>query len=267
MNFKADLHCHSNFSDGTDTPEQLIDLAIEKGLSGLSITDHDTFEAYARAVPYAQEKKLLLLTGVEFSSSFRTEPIHILGYGISLQSEALHELCERHKKRRGERNLRILQKLERLGYAIDPAELKADDRTIGRPHIALALIKMGVVSSMREAFDQLLGEGKPAYTPGEVIEIEETIETIHQAGGKAILAHPQLIKKKSTFRQMLQKPFDGLEGFYARMPLHREGPYLEAAKERNWLITGGSDYHGSVKPQAELGSSWVDEETFYALYK
>ena len=265
--FRADLHCHTNYSDGTDTPQQLIDLAIEKGLSGLSITDHDTVEAYGEALPYAEEKKFSLLTGVEFSSSFRGEPIHILGYGVSLKSEALYLLCQRHKKRREQRNSRILQKLEYLGHSIDPSKLQSNDRTIGRPHIALALIELGVVSTVREAFDRLLGEGKPAYTPGEVIEVEETIETIHKARGKAILAHPQLIRKKSNFKQMLSKPFDGLEGFYARMSRQREEPYITAAKERNWIITGGSDYHGSVKPQAELGSSWVNEETFDVLRK
>lgn len=262
--FKADLHCHSNCSDGTDSPIQLIDLAIDLGLAGLSITDHDTVAAYKEAAPYAKKKNFPLLTGVEFSSSFRGEPIHILGYGISIKSEAIQKLCLRHKKRREKRNQRILEKLNHLGYLV---ELPQKRETIGRPHIALALMEIGAVSSVSEAFERFLGEGKPAYTAGEVIEVEETIDTIHRARGKAILAHPQLIKKRSTFRQMLQKPFDGLEGYYARLPLVRESEYLKAAIDREWIITGGSDYHGSVKPLARLGSSWVDEETFYALYK
>ena len=260
--FRADLHCHSHYSDGTDSPQELIDLAIKVGLSGLSITDHDTVAAYKEALPYAQKLNFPLLTGVEFSSSFRGEPIHILGYGISITSEAISKLCERHKKRRKERNQRILEKLKHLGY---PVELQEEGETIGRPHIAMALMEAGVVESISEAFERFLGEGKPAYTPGQIIEVDETIDTIHRARGKAILAHPQLIKKKSTFRQMLQKPFDGLEGYYAKLAPSREKEFLEAAKERNWLITGGSDYHGSVKPQAILGSSWVCKETFDAL--
>ncbi|MCH9704423.1 MAG: PHP domain-containing protein [Chlamydiae bacterium] len=264
MSFRADLHCHSSCSDGTDSPAELIDLAIEKGLSALSITDHDTVDAYEEALPYAKSRNFSLLVGVEFSSFFRSEPIHILGYNLSLKSEALAQLVLRHKKRRKQRNDRILEKLRHLGHEI---ELEETGHTIGRPHIAQALVKKGVVSSIEEAFVRLLGEGKPAYSPGEIISVEETIETIHKARGKAILAHPQLIKRQSIFRQMLEMPFDGLEGYYARMPREREQKYVAAAKERNWLITGGSDYHGTVKPMARLGSSWVDKETFDALSK
>lgn len=267
MSFKADLHCHSCYSDGTNTPTELIDLAIEVGLSGLSITDHDTVEGYKEALPYAKEKNFPLLTGIEFSASYKGEPIHVLGYGIDLESEELLTLCVRHQKRRFQRNQAILIKLKKLGHSIEMEDLKATGKIVGRPHIALALMERGVVSSVKEAFDKLLGEGKAAYTPGEVVSVEETLETIHQAEGKAIIAHPHLIRKKSTFRKMLEYPFDGLEGYYARMPLSREREFLNIGKERKWIITGGSDYHGSVKPQAALGTSWVDEETFNVLCK
>lgn len=263
--FRADLHCHSYYSDGTNTPQELIDLAIEKKLSGLSITDHDTVAAYPEALLYAEKCNFSLLTGIEFSASYLGEPIHVLGYGIDLENATLLGLCEKHRKRRHERNVAILKNLEKMGYFIDIKKLKTKSGIIGRPHIALALIEKGVVDSVKEAFDRFLGEGKPAYTPGQVVSVEETIATIHGAKGKAILAHPQLIRKNSTFEKMLRFPFDGLEGYYARLPLHIERKFIQKAQKKGWLVTGGSDFHGAVKPQAELGSSWVNEATFDAL--
>ncbi|MFN0065361.1 MAG: PHP domain-containing protein [Chlamydiales bacterium] len=265
--FRADLHCHSNCSDGSDSPQELIDIALKEGLCGLSITDHDTIRAYETAVPYAAEKGLLLLSGVEFSSSHAEEPIHILGYAFSLQAEPLQALCRKHRMRRRERNLEILANLKRMGITIEEEELgSSDTHTVGRPHIALLLIERGEVSTVQEAFARYLGEEKPAYASGEIISIDETIKAIHQSGGKAILAHPQLIKRKRVFRKMLEMPFDGLEGYYAHLALDQEERYLDIAKERGFLITGGSDYHGAVKPNNRLGSSWVDQETFTTLY-
>ncbi len=125
---------------------------------------------------------------------------------------------------------------------------------------------MGVVSTIQEAFDRLLGDGKPAFDPGELISVEETIETIKQAHGKAILAHPHLIKRSTTVREMLNMPFDGLEGYYARFGLSQEQKWLHLAHQKGWLITGGSDYHGGTKPHSVLGSSWVGKEIFDYLH-
>jgi len=267
--FRADLHCHSCYSDGTDTPQALVDLAIKSGLSGLSITDHDTKDAYAEALPYARQKGVHLLPGIEFSAAYQSDPIHVLGYAYDPDSSAIEGLCHYHRERRRIRNLAILQNLTRLGYPCTYEELLQVSTThvLGRPHIALLLMKKGVVTSVKEAFERFLGEGKPAFDPGEPITVEKTIQVIHQAQGKAILAHPHLIKKASIIRHMLSLPFDGLEVYYAGFPPEQEKKWLTIAKERRWLITGGSDYHGSVKPQNQLGSSWVNEQAFHALLK
>lgn len=265
--FRADLHCHTRYSDGSDSPEELIRLAVEKGLSGLSITDHDTFDAYGEADLLAKQYQISLLPGIEFSASLRTEPVHILGYAFSLKSESMRQLCERHKERRRNRNALILKKLDKLGIHIEEEELHLPfSKTIGRPHIALALMKKGVVSSIKEAFIRYLAEGRPAYDPGEPISIEETIQAIHEGHGKAILAHPHLIKRQSIVRAMFQMPFDGLEGYYARFPPEQEKKWLDLAQKKEWIVTGGSDYHGVNKPQNPLGSSWVGKETFNLLY-
>lgn len=265
--FRADLHCHTYYSDGADSPEEIIALAKEKGLSGLSITDHDTTNAYQEAIPAAERAQLLLLPGIEFSAILRHEPVHILGYAFSLKSESIHQLCEQHIVRRQKRNSLILQKLNKLGIPITEEELiQPIARSIGRPHIALALMKRGVVSSIKEAFERFLGEGKAAYAPGEEITVEETIEAIHAGKGKAILAHPHLIKRQTIVRALLQMPLDGLECYYARFSPLQHQKWLDFAKTRGWIITGGSDYHGANKPMNPLGSSWVGQDTFNLLY-
>lgn len=262
--FKADLHCHSLFSDGTDTPNALVDLAIEKGLSGLSITDHDTIAAYPAVLEYAKGKNFPVIPGVEFSASYRGDPVHVLGYGFDIENRELLELCEHHQQRRHDRNAKILAKLAKMGVEI-PYEELGHDGSIGRPHIALALYKRGVVGSIKEAFDRYLGEGKSAYDPGEPITVEQTIEVIAISGGKSVLAHPHLIKRSSTIRFALEQNFDGIEGYYAKIPLNQERKWIDIAAQKRWLVTGGSDFHGTVKPHNALGSSWVTQEVFDAL--
>lgn len=266
VEFRADLHCHSFYSDGTDSPEALIQLAIEKKLTGLSITDHDTISAYPEAIQIAGRFNLPLIVGVEFSSNFRCEPVHILGYSFDLKSQEIARLCEKHKKRRQERNNSILKKLKALGISSELFSLENIEGTIGRPHIAKFLMEIGIVQTIQEAFERYLGEGKPAFDPGEPISVEETIETIHQAKGVAILAHPHLLKRSITTRELLKMPFDGLEGYYARFGPAREKKWVDIARTKGWLITGGSDYHGATKPHSLLGSSWVGEKTFECLY-
>ena len=266
--FRADLHCHSCFSDGTDTPEQLIQLALSKGFSGLSITDHDTIAAYEQALVYAKNLNFPLLSGVEFSASYRGEPVHILGYAYQMKSALIASLCKKHHQRRDERNRQILRKLGTLNIDISMQDLESSDfrGSIGRPHIAKVLLERGLVSSIQEAFELYLAEGKAAYHPGEPISVEETIEVLHRSQGKAVLAHPHLLKRSTTVRALLNMPFDGLECYYARFTLDQEKKWIDLAQQRKWLITGGSDYHGATKPYSIFGSSWVGKETFEQLY-
>ncbi|MCC5831865.1 MAG: PHP domain-containing protein [Chlamydiales bacterium] len=266
MTFRADLHCHSTFSDGTDTPEALIRLAVEAGLSGLSITDHDTLAAYPAAIVCARQHNLRLLPGVEFSASHQGNPIHILAYAFSVEAEALKSLCERHRCRRLDRNRKILEKLRGLGIAVHENELGAEGATIGRPHIANVMLKKGIVSSIKEAFDRYLGEGKRAYDPGDSLSVIETLDAIHAARGVAVIAHPHLIKRRRLIRYILELPFDGIEAYYARFSPQLEREWIQIGIEKKWIITGGSDYHGGNKPFNLLGSSWVGEETFDRLY-
>lgn len=271
--FKADLHCHTTFSDGTSTPEEVITLAKDLGLSALSITDHDTVDAYERAFPAAHSAGIELITGVEFSSRHNNLNIHLLGYGFAFDNPHIKAFCDRHRERRFKRTKEFLKKLSEQGMPITEMELleanhlgqSIDQQNICRPHIAMAMIKKGYVKTIQEAFKKYLSEGKNCYVSSEYPSVPETIDTIHQGGGIAVLAHPELINKNRVLRELLTMNFDGIEAYYGRMPKYIADKWLAIAKEKNWLVTGGSDYHGQMKPDFPLGSSWIDETLFRNL--
>ena len=269
MTFRADLHCHTTCSDGTYTPELLIQLAKKVGLSGLSITDHDTIDAYETAIPEAKKLGILLGTGVEFSSLFKHLSVHILAYGVSLNSESLHAFCARHQERRTQRNQRILDKLTARKMPITADELIQDNlqsKTIGRPHIAKLMIKKGYVKTIKEAFTTYIGDGKSCFDEGESFSVEETINLIHEAGGKAFLAHPHLLHNAKATRELLELPFDGIECHYAKFTPDIEKQWVKAAQSKGLLMSGGSDFHGEDKHYLPLGSSWVDEASFRKIF-
>ncbi len=266
MTFRADLHCHSTASDGTYTPQDLIQYAKQKGLQGLAITDHDTMAAWNNLTV---DPDLKLISGIEVSTDFHGASIHVLGYAMQRSHAALLQLCERQKKYREERNQGIIHLLEKQQVVLSEAERKEliGSGSIGRPHFAKILLARGLVSTIQQAFDQYLGEGKPCYYAVPRISTEEAIKSIHAANGYCVLAHPHLIKPKSIVKGLLKLPFDGLECYYGRFPLHLEQRWLDMANSRGLLVTGGSDFHGSVKPTIDLGSSWVDESRFTPLWE
>ncbi len=263
--FWADLHCHTTCSDGTVTPKDLVWKAKAIGLKGLSITDHDTLDAYPEALQAAQEAGIRLGTGIEFSCQFEKTSLHLLGYGFNLDHPALLKLCERHLYRRESRNRAILDQLKNQGIEISYDELisKASGKTVGRPHIAQLMVEKGVVKNLREAFHQYIAEGKKCYVQGEAFQPQEAIDVIHSAGGKAFIAHPQLLPGDIALDRLLRLPFDGIECYYARL---FQRSWLEIAKARGWIVSGGSDFHGTVKPELELGCSGVDQNTFERIF-
>ncbi len=274
IEFRADLHCHTTCSDGTSSPKQVIDLAKSIGLSGLSITDHDTLESYAEAFSYASEQGIRLLPGVELSTVHKGASIHVLAYAFSYPSQILQGFCKIHHEKRITRNLEIIQLLNKHGMPLTFDEVKnayfeysgKSATLIQRPHIALAMLKKGYVSSIPEAFNLYIGEEKPCFVPGSYHSVEETIDTIHEAGGLAVIAHPHLIMNQRIVNDLSAMKFDGLEAYYACLTPLQEKRWIKLAQKKGWLITGGSDYHGAIKPNIPLGASWVGQETFDYLY-
>ncbi len=248
-----DLHTHTTASDGQLTPFELIDEAIKRGVPGICITDHDTIDAYTKDVfGYAQKKGVFLGTGIEISTVFQETSIHILGYDIDIHSSAINRFIDHTQASRVERNRKMVELLRDLGYKID----WEDRENLGRPHIASKLIEKGYFSNMRDAFDLLLGEGKPAFVMGEFPSTLEGIQLIHEAKGRAFLAHPHVIKPKKLVRKLLELPFDGMEVNYGAFS-RDENIYFEVlAKSKKLFISGGTDHHG-LQTIPQLGERGV----------
>lgn len=266
---RYDLHCHTTCSDGTMTPEEILKLAKSIGLKGLSITDHDTVEAYDTAVDIAKALNVTLLSGIEFSASHKGVSVHILGYGFDVNSDAITNFCQRHALRRHERNSLILDLLKKHKMPITPEEvIQPFNKTLattGRPHIAHAMVKKGYVPTIADAFKKHIGEGCKCYAAGTPHTVEETIETIHAAFGVAVIAHPHLMNDRTTLNAILKMDFDGVESYYGNFANQNSSRWLDIAAEKKWLVTGGSDFHGSIKPNQPLGSSWIDSTRFEIL--
>lgn len=270
--FRADLHCHTICSDGSDTPFEILNKAAQSGLSGLSITDHDTIEAYTPELfLHAESLGIRIMPGVEFSSEIFDNTIHVLGYGFDLTAPSLLKFIEEMQQRRNERNRAILQKLSAKNFLVTEEELLSVQqsagvkKSLGRPHIAAVMMTKGYVKTFQEAFDLYLKEGSSCYVSGFKFTPSDVISVIHASGGKAVLAHPHFIKNGSLMGSLLSLPFDGIECHYGNLPKHQERPWIKIAKQKGWIATGGSDYHGKFKPHIALGCSWVGESIFMQL--
>ncbi|MDF2550612.1 MAG: hypothetical protein K0S07_1679 [Chlamydiales bacterium] len=263
--FKADLHCHSLHSDGTFSGQDLILQAVEAGLKGLSITDHDSLDAYAEAKMCADSKGIALVPGVELTCSFGKKGVHLLGYAFNLKDERLQSLCQNQQKLRLNRFLAILNRLKLLGIDLQEkvfAKPQCHIGSLGRMHIAESLVLEGHAPTISEAFSRFLGEGKRAYVPFQGVPVAEAIHLIQQAKGFAVLAHPHVIRDRKLLREVLNMPLDGVEGYYAQFPLATNQNWLSVAAKKGWIVTGGSDFHGENKPFNRLGSAWTPKETF-----
>jgi 3',5'-nucleoside bisphosphate phosphatase len=266
---RADLHCHSTHSDGSLSPKELVALAKTIGLNALAITDHDAISSYQEALLYAKEVDICLLPGVELSTTYNEEQIHVLGYAFDPEAKALKEFCANCRKNRRERNREILERLKKKGMSLEETDLakEPDEYTAyGRPHIAKAMCEKGYVQNIQEAFLRYIGEGKSCYVPGVKYSTSEAIEVIHASSGKAVIAHPHLIQKKKVVEALLKLPFDGLETYYSRFNQDVDRRWLEVAQKHALFSTGGSDFHGSAKPEVKLGIKLTPEDVFYMLW-
>jgi predicted metal-dependent phosphoesterase TrpH len=263
--FRADLHIHSHCSDGTDSPLSLLEMAHQAQLSGLSITDHDTIQAYTPELSDAARLMgLQLLRGVEISSEWQGLTVHVLAYAFK---DSLQGFINEVQKRRQERNRQILAKLRKRGILVLEEEIYAhgSSQVIGRSHIAAIMLKKKVVASIRQAYDLYLSDTSYCYAPGGQFTPHEVVQAIHQSGGFAILAHPHFFKKGWLLREILSVSFDGLEGYYGRLTPKQEMKWIRIARDRNILVTGGSDYHGQNCPHISIGCSWVGKDVFLKL--
>lgn len=240
-----DMHMHTTYSDGKYTPKDLIDMAIKKGLYGISITDHDTIQGLKEANIYADERNLLFINGIEFSAFLDDKEIHILGYKIDYNNKNLIKITKELKDSRESRAIRIIKKLNELGLNIDDSDLyKYSLESIGRPHIANILIEKGYVKNKDEAFTRYLGKDCPAYVERYKLSVEESIGLIKDAGGVSIIAHPYLINNDDYVYKIIDMGIDGIEVYHSKHSYNTAYKYKYIAEKNNLHITGGSDFHG-----------------------
>ena len=270
---KIDLHLHSHFSDGLHSPAKLIELAREKGLCAISITDHDTVASLNEAMDHGTQCDITVLPGVEISAHHQNLSIHILGYGMDLRSADFAEALRDIQKARTERNEKIFVKLQRLGFSISPDDISLEHNgQIGRPHIARLLVKKGIVGSENEAFRRLLGNTGAAYAQRKILPVSQAIETINNAGGLSFWAHPGGIGLSESALTTLIKEFaqHGLAGIEVYHPVHSKKniQFMEnLCNNLGLLSTGGSDFHGREKDRSSIGDSGVNQAVPFVLFK
>ena len=263
----ADLHVHTNESDGTSSPEKLVQQAIRAGLSGVAIVDHDTVNALPRAISAAQSSSLTIIPGIELTAQYENQEIHILGYFIDYLNAQLLEKLILVRQNRVERVKKIVFNLKELGVNLDPQVVFdiAGNASVGRMHLARALLKEGLVSSTSEAFQKYIGDKSPAYVLGFKLTPKEAFQLIKDAGGVPVLAHPYIIRNDNLITQFAKEGLIGLEVYYPEHSQSMINFYLGLAKELGLLVTGGSDFHGSAKPDVSLGKAKVPWELVQKL--
>jgi len=253
----ADLHLHTAFSDGSYAPEGLISEAKRVGLSAIAIVDHDTVEGIGPALEIAKAGELEVLSGIELTAEYNNSEVHMLGYLIDYKNQELLHKLDTLKQNRVERIYRIVEKLKNeMGVSLDPESVFAiaGEGTVGRLHVARAMVKEGIIGSLFEAFQKYIGDRCPAYVAGFRFDPAESIELIKNAGGIPVLAHPYLLRKDELIAQFVERGLMGLEVYYTEHTPEMTKRYLNIARKYKLLVTGGSDFHGSVKPEIKLGT-------------
>ena len=256
-----DLHVHTTMSDGTLTPRQVVQLAKEKGLRAIAITDHDNTSGIQEARDAGDELGLEVIPGVEISAAYNVGTLHILGYFIDYNHGELTTKCEWLRSERANRISKILNKLKEQGILISEDDVNGESKgnSPGKPHVANLIYNKGITKSYQEAFDKYLDKGTSTYVPKVKLDPEDAIRLIQGARGIAAIAHPHSLNIQDSDRLYdVIKSFSlmGLKAIEVYYPLHTAEQtqlYLSIAEKLNLIVTGGTDFHGSNKPGVALG--------------
>jgi predicted metal-dependent phosphoesterase TrpH len=262
---RSDLHTHTTASDGTLTPAELVRLALDRGLEVLAVTDHDTVAGVAPALEAAAGSGLCVLPGVELSALHSGGGLHLLGYGFDPAAGGLDVRLRALTMGREERARAILRLLAELGVPLSWDRVAALARgAVGRPHIARALVAAGYARDMSDAFARFIGEGRPAYLPSGRLSVAEAVSLVREAGGEVALAHPLLPAKPLDLARLLPELRDagltGIEVYHSEHDAAATARLRRLADSQGLWWTGGSDFHGPSKPDAQLGAVPVPPE-------
>ena len=256
-----DLHVHTTASDGQYSPSQIIEKALEKNISTIAITDHDTVAGLDEGAAAAKEHGITFVPGVELNISYPTGEFHLLGLGFKQISPSLTEILENLVKNRELRNVQIIEKMREAGVDITLEEMKSDfpDTVLGRPHFAAELVKKKVVKTRQQAFDRYLAKGRPWYVARVGSNLDEAIVAIKESGGVPVIAHPMSLylswgKLPDALQNFYERGVAGLEAFHPGARVTECLRLEELAQKIGYFVTAGSDFHGEkIRADRKLG--------------
>lgn len=271
---RIDLHTHSDVSDGTDTPADLVAAARAAGLDVVALTDHDTFDGLDRATSAGRELGVEVVRGMELSCARLGASVHLLAYGADPAEEGLAQELMRVREGRADRLPKVLDRLAALGMPLSEEQVLAqvgDSPSIGRPHIADAMVHAGYVADRTEAFDRFLADGGPAHVARYAINVERAIDLVHGAGGVAVIAHPwgrgreALLPDEVLGTLVAEHRLDGIEVDHQDHDADARVRLWRLVDELGVLGTGSSDYHGTGKTDHDLGVNTTRPEVYAEL--
>lgn len=274
-----DLHTHSTASDGTFSPERLMEYAAEKNIKAIALTDHDTVDGICSAQAKAKELGLEFIPGIEISIQWPTGEFHLLGMGLQTASRELLELIEFLREERHSRNQKIIEKLNANGINVSYDEVKAvaGSETIGRPHFADVLLKKGIVKNRQMAFDLYFAKGRPCYVDRAGADLEEAVKAIKNSGGIPVQAHPLSMyvswgKLEDKIIEIQGMGVEGLEAWHPGVRVAEAYRLEEIGKKLGMIITAGSDFHGEkIRADRKIGftagRSKIEEKYWYEELK
>jgi len=264
-----DLHLHTTASDGLLEPSALVDLAWRAGIRTLSVTDHDTVAALPEAARHARNAGMTFVPGIEITAVHNGCDVHVLGYFVNADDGAFGDFLARQRDDRVRRLGEIVERLKSLGKPIDREKIfarKSAGGSFGRPLIAKELVKAGHAADMRQAFDELIGQGRPAFVPRVGSEPAEVVGIVAQAGGISSLAHPGLLRRDDLIPDLVDAGLTALEAFHSDHDAETTAHYLSVAGRYGLAVSGGSDYHGEpVRRKSAFGNVGLPVEYFEQL--
>lgn len=263
---RVDLHTHTTASDGTLTPSDLVRAAAQAGLAAVAVTDHDSVDGVAEALEAGARYGITVVPGIELSTEYAGVEIHVVGLFVDHASEELNRQARRFRDERDTRNRKMIERLQNEGFSITEEELYArfPDSVVARPHMARFLYETGQAKSVKAVFDRYIGDQCSCYVHRDMITPMQAVRIIREAKGVAVLAHPCLYKKlpEDRFYRMMDDlkaaGLDGMEVRYSRNTAKQDAYYQTLADRYGLLYSGGSDFHGSNKPDISLGTGTGD---------